>query len=340
MKERIEWIDILKGISIIMVVIGHIDYCPMFLNYFFDPFFLTAFLFCYGYTFNSSISLKEFSKKRIKTLLIPLIFFSLLIILTRYIFTLSEHNGLIIDLKQMLLQIRGQGDDLWFIALMFIASFPFYFISKLVKNRKVYIPILVLCFCSSYIYDRVCGIALPWHLQIVGSAILYMGIGYYCNKWKVQLNIKRDIKGSIFVVLATIIYIVSIFINISILKNTSFTFYSYSNNIVMYIIITVLGLIMSISVAKYISKSNILSFFGKNTLLIFALHGKIERVLIVLTNSILSKEVLEVNNSLNNFVVTISITIITLVILIIPIKIINKYFPFLLGRKGERNEKN
>ena len=93
-NKRIEWIDIIKGISIIMVVLGHLDYCPEFCDYFYEPFFLTTFLFCFGYTFNSEVGFKEFCKKRVKTLLIPLIIFSLFIIFSRYLFTLSEHQAL------------------------------------------------------------------------------------------------------------------------------------------------------------------------------------------------------------------------------------------------------
>ena len=97
--KRIYWIDTLKGISILMVALGHIEECPEIYKFYFEPFFLTTFLICFGLTFNNKINFKDFVIKRIKTLLIPFFIFSLFIIFSRYIITFSVQESLFVEIK-------------------------------------------------------------------------------------------------------------------------------------------------------------------------------------------------------------------------------------------------
>ena len=330
--KRIYWIDTLKGISILMVALGHIEECPEIYKFYFEPFFLTTFLICFGLTFNNKINFKDFVIKRIKTLLIPFFIFSLFIIFSRYIITFSVQESLFVEIKNMIFQIRGKGDDLWFIALIFITSIPFYFISKKVNNKKIYFGILLTCFISSYLYEFLDMSPLPWHIQVVGVSIFYIGIGYFIahNEY---INKILDIKYFNIKILAffmLIVYISILILNLKVLNNTTFTFYSYSKNIIMYFLITIIGVYLNILIAKCLENSKILRFFGQNTLIIFALHGKIEKMLSVFFNSIINNG----NFMVNEYILSLSILVFTMIILYVPIIIINKYFYFILGKKG------
>lgn len=70
-KDRIDWLDVLKGILIIFVILSH-SYPPDIYRYFFTPFFLTMFFWASGYTFSMKGSGKEFLLKKCRSLLIPL----------------------------------------------------------------------------------------------------------------------------------------------------------------------------------------------------------------------------------------------------------------------------
>ena len=72
-KDRIDWLDVLKGILIVFVVLSH-SYPPDIYRYFFTPFFLTMFFWASGYTFSMKKSGKEFLLNKCRSLLLPLLY--------------------------------------------------------------------------------------------------------------------------------------------------------------------------------------------------------------------------------------------------------------------------
>ena len=329
MKNRIMWIDYMKAISIIMVVLCHIPCCPDYIRNFCAPFFLTTFLFSFGYTFNNKYSLITFIKKKVNTLLIPFFLLSLILVLSRYIISFSEHSELWKDLKNMLFQIRGNGDDLWFIALVFVSSLVFYFISKLASKKPIYIISLIVLFAFSYSYYLLGFRPLPWHLHIVGSAVFYIGVGYYCSHYNL---IKEEIfKKPLFLASSILLYSIMLILSLKYFNNVSFSFYSYGNNIILYFIITILGLIFNISLSMNI-RFDLLAFYGQNTLLIFGLHGKLYKLYYELFSRFFGY--IKVNYLWGDgILLTILILLCTIATLIPIIKIVNKYLPVLSGKK-------
>lgn len=91
-KNRIEWIDIAKGLSIILVVYGHcgLEAFPP-LAYWFGAFRMPFFFFVSGILFSSDKypSLKSFFLKRYRTLYRPFIIFSFVVALG-YIFVYED----------------------------------------------------------------------------------------------------------------------------------------------------------------------------------------------------------------------------------------------------------
>ena len=77
-KTRIMWVDIAKFICISLVMISHMEYVPSYAEYIFKPIFLTGFFFMSGYTFHVKNNFGSFLKKRISTILIPTIIFSVI----------------------------------------------------------------------------------------------------------------------------------------------------------------------------------------------------------------------------------------------------------------------
>lgn len=77
MKERETYIDIAKGIGIILVVIGHLHGINHIIHDFFYLFHMPLFFIISGYLYNHNniIPLKTFIKHKIKRLIIPFLFF-------------------------------------------------------------------------------------------------------------------------------------------------------------------------------------------------------------------------------------------------------------------------
>ena len=73
--QRIEWIDNAKGIGIILVIIGHIHFCPSSLKTFLCAFHMPLFFFLFGVTFkkekyNNALELLRDKTKKIVSKLI------------------------------------------------------------------------------------------------------------------------------------------------------------------------------------------------------------------------------------------------------------------------------
>lgn len=70
-KEHIEWIDSVKGIGIIGVVIGHIFMPDTFIHKAIYLFHMPLFFFISGCLYRAAIPNKEYISKKFKSLIIP-----------------------------------------------------------------------------------------------------------------------------------------------------------------------------------------------------------------------------------------------------------------------------
>ena len=94
-KKRIEWIDSIKFICMICIMIGHFEFFPQKVETFFSAFSLTGFLLCTGYTFHLEKSIFYFIRKRFKQIIVPMIWMGMLIILSRMVLSFNEHTFII-----------------------------------------------------------------------------------------------------------------------------------------------------------------------------------------------------------------------------------------------------
>ena len=127
-SKRIIWIDNVKYICIMMVILSHLDFTTTFWKTIYLPPALTALFFASGYVYNHKPGFKQFIYKKIRQLFIPWLVFSTLLIISSHIMSFNAHEGLVNELLYNLLQLRGHGDELWFVAAIFVAYIPFYFL--------------------------------------------------------------------------------------------------------------------------------------------------------------------------------------------------------------------
>lgn len=125
-KQRIVWLDVVKYICIIMVMLSHLEADTDLWYVFYSPFFLSAFFFAAGYVYKPKDNFRGFLYKKFRQLFIPWLVFSLFDILLSQIISFNQHESLLTELKWNFLQIRGLGDEIWFVAALFVAFIPFY----------------------------------------------------------------------------------------------------------------------------------------------------------------------------------------------------------------------
>lgn len=227
--DRIEYVDIAKGLGMLAVIWGHImhgDWTYQ-LVYAFD---IPLFFFLSGMVFRPEKynSLVVFIKRRIKTLLIPYVMFSFLTWLFWVAYNYAFHSKPDSWISPLLQTFIAQGSTgyfehnapLWFVSCLFVVEIAYYFISKLDDKFN-----LGLCLCMAIIgriliipnafYDFT---ALPWNIESACSALAFYALGNlfarrFVSTAKLEFVKSAPIKSSILVVLLTLLLLLMALFN-------------------------------------------------------------------------------------------------------------------------------
>lgn len=338
--KRIEWVDIVKYICIICVLVSHLECESELLYIFYASFFLKAFFFTAGYVYHYTNDFKSFFIKKVKGLLVPWFIFSTFNIILSQILSFNEHNGLLTEMGWNMLQIRNHGDGIWFVAALFIAFIPFYFLIKWSdgEEKSKSVAAIVISFIlslGSLAYTKLMnplllpwnGAELPWHLEYIFQAMLFMVLGYYFRKKyevkfdKYNTKFNRICLGAIYLLIIYLPYALGIEFPVIIDM-----IYQYVRELT--------GVLLLVSICKVVKTNRYVSYVGQNTLIYFALHGKILNVIETMLQKIMPEMYSIIHgNVVSENIFVIAVALVMSVLLIIPAWIINKYFPFVLGRR-------
>ena len=342
-KNRIIWVDIAKYICIMFVMASHLESMTSALQKFYSPFFLTLFFFCSGYTYNHKNDFKAFFHKKIRQLFVPWLAFSVFIILSAQIYSFNSHSSLASELFWNFLQIRSRGDSMWFVAALFVAYIPFYFLIKWYNNKKstpkrttLIIVISFLLSLISLIYTKFMvpfyfpwnNANLPWHLEYIFQAMFFMTLGYvFRTKFEATFDSYNSIQLKVLLTLAYLftIYALPHFFDIQSANFAYSLLYTYFTQL--------LGTFTIISICKVIKTNSYISYIGQNTLICFGLHGKLLSLIQAIAKKFIGGFYITIlENTFTSSIFSMFCTLIISVILIIPIWIMNRYLPFIIGR--------
>lgn len=167
MITRNSWIDIAKGMAIILMVLGHSS-LPNVLEYFIFAFHMPLFFIASGYTTDwNKYALKEYFWHKCKTLLLPFSIYGVIVLL------LLQGIG---DLDGRHLLAHGwQGYALWFIPVLFISLILRRIAQVLpphTRNLLIFIMLPIAGALLSYGH-----ITLPWTLSAVPYATFLISVG-------------------------------------------------------------------------------------------------------------------------------------------------------------------
>lgn len=177
-KEHYYYIDVLKGIGIILVVLGHLNPYIRIEKWIYS-FHMFLFFFLSGFVFKKKESLWIQVKTSAKTLLLPYIFWNGVAILVSLI--IGEYT-LLTGVKRLFFwDWVSWNSPVWFLVVLFWTR-AFY---QLLSDKK-WIIISAMCFMAVACY---CGIfnKLPFGLFILPNAVIFFGIGKLVS----QIEIKK-----------------------------------------------------------------------------------------------------------------------------------------------------
>jgi acyltransferase len=333
MEKRIEWVDVLKGIGIIIVVLGHSG-VPYELKKFLLSFSMPLFFFISGYLFkNESNNIGSFFKKRVRSLLIPYFWFS---IITYMLWVMVERNikdSTTPTLKPLIgIFYSNNINDfmvyngvLWFLTCLFIVEMIYSIINNKIKNRKHIMLIIVSFSILGYLDSLYFSIRLPWGIDVALTGVVFYGIGnllqIYINNFFYSYHRKIGLLiTSIIIILLT-----------AIIERNNTIVYMYDNtygNYILFYLAGFMGIAASFAMALFISKSKILSFYGKNSIIVLAVHIKIFSVFNIILKILGHNK----SGTIFELVKGFAYSLVSLLICIPIIFILNNYMPFILGR--------
>ena len=320
MKTKINYIDYSKGIAILFVIFGHVYWGNNIVTTWIYSFHMPLFFIISGFLLklNKNKNTKSVILKKFKSLIVPYILFSIINIVGFYLLKYLSYEVFKGDIFNTI-TLFGVG-ALWFLPALFISESIFLFeknnISKNKYKSLFYISIAfiiaIFIFVSKGNYISVIG---KLTIVLVRSmvALFFINIGYYLYKVISKINLK--------------IYQIFILAIISVVfskLNGSVNLYSVQfDNLFLYVLNSIIGSFLTISIAKKINCSKAIEFLGQNTLIIMATHQ-------LIIEAILKSTLIKYLNGI--------IFIFIILLLEYPlIKIINKYLPFMLGKKREKS---
>ena len=179
---REEWVDILRGLAVFMVILGHL-YKGYYYHVVVNPIKMPVFYFIAGYVASIEKPLRQVVKKRIMGLFIPMFVFSLFPI--RLFYYLVIQKNLTVTGSYLAGFIDGSIN--WFIYSFFISSILFACLYKVAKRNHLIFGIMsTICFAVG-ILSKDTSIMKIWSLNTALTSVLFMYMGYEfrINHWEI-----------------------------------------------------------------------------------------------------------------------------------------------------------
>lgn len=318
-QQRVEWVDIAKGIGILLVVLGHCLPPYSLMNRIIFSFHMPLFFIISGFFFNKSNNFITILKKRIISLLVPYYFTCLMLLFLWFIF---ECPNPIIDtpiqsIKNILVNhiigyLYGSGNvnicksirniqpvgAAWFIPCLFVVN-VLYFIFCNIKNvirRLIYI---ILCASLGIVIGKY--VYLPFSVDVAFIGVIFFIEGNIIFKY-IHILYKKEI-----IVFVIVFFIISLFYIENISMNDRVYHY-----LIPQVIQATLGSLFCIYISIFINKNinflqNILSFIGRNSIIILLYH-------IYIKDHIFEKSIILYNNYITFLYIIIVCYFISLVI--------------------------
>jgi len=327
-KQRIEYIDLAKGICIFMVVWHHISLyydATLPLDRYFMGFRLPLYFFLSGCFFKAYEGFTGFVKRKINKLLIPFLFF--FVVCSFVIPNILAHCGInirFLPMSQMwnaLLDEYYPSGQIWFLLCLFeinILFYVIYLLSGRFEKRTWVIVMLSLLFGAGGILLCLAKIDLPANLDTAMSALPFFAIGYVIFRHTDMLKPNRyDRYLPLLIVAAfTLVYFINpyvLYIENDFRGHSWLTAYPFGT-------LGVLGVIGLSKIVKYLP---IVSYFGRYSIIILVTHDTV----LHFTGAILSRF-----GMTSGIELTINMTLTMLSYLLI-IPFMRRYMPHVTAQK-------
>ncbi len=286
--------DIAKGIGIILVILGHIEYISLPLRNFIVSFHMPLFFVISGILMNvtgeENREFKSVVSKKAKHIMLPYLYFSVLdtLVYLLYFYATGRDGGMATVLSYITNTLTFYGISvLWFLPTLFASEIIFL----LIRKDHHFLPTISICIScaavSIFLNNNLMKANLLYgnqmlfgifHLFAVAvlrlfPCICFIAAGYFIYPLINRFTLKKPYKSLIS---ALALFAISYFT--SQLNGVTDLHYLLFGNILLYLLSSLSGvfgvinlcLVMEFFSSNFLNK--VLTFYGKNSLIIMLTH--------------------------------------------------------------------
>lgn len=275
-KDRVDYIDVAKGIGICLVIWGHLFTYGSQISSIIFSFNMPLFFFLSGmvYNPNRNTNFIYYLKKKIKSILVPyMIFLGIGMCISCVIPSWKQALNVEV-LKQQFYQAAPEAlhvGQVWFLVCLFEVEILFYFFYKyVIKHNKFMMVFLLLSLIwlannVSVVWPYLYAGRFPLKLDSMLMAFCFYSVGFLL---KDIFDNKDFVKQNIIVLIPLLYFVLHADSNGWV--NIAMCAY---NNLYYYLFFSLIGVFAVIYLSNILKKCKLLSYIGKNSLVIFSLHS-------------------------------------------------------------------
>ena len=286
MRDRVVWIDGMKGLGILLVMLSHFCHVPSLLIAGYMP----LFFFTSGITYKPSTSFRTVAEKKSKRLLIPWFFYGSFIFATDILYSIFAHKFSWILLTERLTglvymrssfswpydfptqgNLLSSNGPMWFLPTMFLVCMYMVFY-EWCKRKWLFVVGLFALTVATYKIP----IQFPWGLELALMGILFLLAAIPIRK---HIVLRKDSMGGAFLPLICFVSLTLYALLGAYNGRVDMMFRDYGNHGYLSVLLfLVCGLFYSMVVMSFCIMAektkliNALAYLGKNSLRLLCIH--------------------------------------------------------------------
>lgn len=318
--ERLSWLDVLKGIGIIFVAIGHIYSNQTVFNWLYS-FHMPLFFLAAGWVYKEKTVLTDI-KRRIQTIVVPYFSFGLLVLLYWQVIERRFRDSDMSFIDSLFGLFSGCYDNLdfnvhlWFLPCFFVTVVLFNALVNLGGKKIAYIVSALM----SLIYIVLPMPELPWGINRVFKYMGFYAIGVFLARRETKIVDRKIGTGVVAIVMLAVNFFLS--------------YHSLTAGI-MWFVTALIGISAMILISQLVNENNFLQYFGRISLIVLCIHGPVYRIVVKIVSIPLHMGTDAVRE---NFLLVMFVVAVTMLICSAAYEIIKRITPWMVGKKKEELE--
>lgn len=299
--KRIEYIDLAKGICIILVVAFHISafyHVPFPASSFFRAFRMPLYFFLSGFFFKTYGGFLSFIRKKTNKLLVPFVFFYLTLSVFLSIFLYREF-GIVLEyavnfdfwpaLTEFITRENFPNSPIWFLLCLFEINILFYICYTIADYCPEFK--LGLLLCLTFLIG-VSGLGLSWFkmnlpmfIDSSMTSLPFFMMGYVIKNHTSILQQSRMDKYSLLIIIVC-------FVLVFLLAGKGVSYKTNQFRGIAYLTIYICGFLGTMGIiltAKKLIKLPLVSYWGRYSIMILVTHRVVYQIYAPLIKAIYEK---------------------------------------------------